>query len=97
MDSPVSGERQRLKTEVEYRERNEGYGGALSALVGFSANEYGTPTVDASAFVRLSPELRLVAEFSDIAAALDGKDGRTRWAPYLANGFRASVRLLISL
>lgn len=97
LDAPVVGEAQRLKAELEYRERNEAFGGAFSGSLGFSGSGLSAPVIDASGFVRLSPEIRFIAEFSDVAAAFLGTEGRTRWAPYLTSGFQASARILISL
>ncbi|MFA6507555.1 MAG: hypothetical protein WCT14_15750 [Treponemataceae bacterium] len=97
MDAPVVGETQRLKVELEYRERNESFGGAFSGSLGFAGTQLSVPILDASGFVRLSPEIRLIAEFNDAAAAFLGKEGRTRWSPYLTSGFQASARILISL
>jgi hypothetical protein len=56
-----------------------------------------TPILDASGFVRLTPEIRFIAEIRDVAAAFLGEDGRSLWEPYLTGGFQASVRILISL
>lgn len=97
LDAPVSGDEQRFKADIEYRERNEGFGGAASATFGLSGGTFSVPTLDASGFVRLSPEIRLIAEFRDIASAFLGEEGRVRWAPYLTSGFQASARILISL
>ena len=97
LDGPVVGEKQRVKTELEYRERNEAYGGAFSASFGFSDSEMEAPILDAGGFVRLTPEIRFIAEFRDAAAAFLGKDGRSFWEPYLSSGFQASARILISL
>jgi hypothetical protein len=97
LDAPVAGRPQRLKTEMEYRDRNEAFGGAFSASLGFSGSSVDAPVLDASGFVRLSPEIRFIAEIRDAAAAFQGKDGRSLWAPYLSSGFQASARILISL
>lgn len=97
LDDPVVGEEQRLKAEIEYRERNEAYGGAFSASFGFSGSSIGeSPILDASGFVRLTPEIRFIAEFRDAAAAFL-ENGRSFWDPYLSGGFQASARILISL
>lgn len=102
LDAPVVGEAQRLKGELEYRDRNEAFGGACSASADFSGLLFGSPSfqvpvLSANGFVRLSPEIRFIAELVDIFAAFLGEDGRTRWAPYLTSGFQASARILISL
>ncbi len=97
LDAPVVGDDQRFKADIEYRERNEAFGGAVSSTFGLSGGSFSVPVLDASGFVRLSPEIRFIAEFRDIAAAFSGEDGRVRWAPYLTSGFQASARILISL
>jgi hypothetical protein len=97
MDAPLLGERQQFKAEMEYRERAESFGGAVSASVGFGADGFDVPMVDATGFVSLTPELRLIADFRDIVLAFRGMEGRIRWEPFLSEGFQASVRIQISL
>lgn len=99
LDEPAVGAVQRLKTQLEYRDPAEQYGAAATAAFGFGGDSGGAelPLLDASGFVRLSRELRMVVQIDDLLAAFEGKDGRTRWEPYLTSGFRASVRLQMSL
>jgi hypothetical protein len=97
MDAPLMGERQQFKAELEYRERSESFGGAVSAAAGFGADGFDVPMVDATGFVSLTPELRLIADFRDIVLAFRGMEGRIRWEPFLSEGFQASVRIQISL
>lgn len=96
LDEPVVGAAQRLKTQVEYRDPAEAYGGAVSASVGI-AGTFELPILDASGFVRLSREIRVVAQLDDLLSATKGKEGRARWDPYLTTGFRASLRFQMSL
>ena len=97
LDAPIVGERQQFKAELEYRERAESFGGAASASVGYGADGFDVPVVDATGFVSLTPELRLIADFRDIVLAFRGMEGRIRWTPFLSEGFQASVRIQISL
>jgi hypothetical protein len=97
LDEPADGVRGRFSADLEYRDRGENFGAVLAASVGTGAEGAELPVLDASGFIRLGDELRVAAEFSDIAAAFSGSDGRTRWAPYLSTGFRGSLRILISL
>jgi len=97
LDAPLVGERQQFKAELEYRERAENFGGAVSASAGLGGDGFDVPVVDASGFVSLTPELRFIAEFRDIVLAFRGMEGRIRWAPFLSEGFQASIRLQISL
>ena len=105
-DPPVSGDVQRLSLEAEYRGRDEAFGAALAASAGLSSETFSaesllggsdTPKVDFNGFVRLSPEIRLIADFRDILIAFAGPDGRPGFGLLLENGFQASVKLQISL
>ncbi len=97
LDPPVLGEAQRLKLDAEYRSRDEGFGGALSVAADIGAVGFALPLVDASAFLKLTPELRLTAEVNDIASAFLGRSGRVVLAPYLDSGFRGAIKLRLSL
>jgi len=97
LDEPVLGKAQRLKGQLEYRDPAESFGAAISSSIGYDEDGFDLPIVDASGFVRLSREIRFIVELDDIAAAFEGKDGRTRWDPYLTGGFQASARFQMSL
>lgn len=97
LDPPDLDEPQRIKADLEYRDREEHYGGAVAASMGFSSSGFDLPIVDASGFVRLGGGVRFVAEIRDLLTAFSADSGRVRYAPYLEDGFRADARLQLSL
>ncbi len=97
LDEPDLDWTQRVHWDMEYRDREEKYGGAISTTFGFSYDDIELPIIDASAFVRLKGGVRLIAELRDIATAFSGTDGRVRLDPYIEPGFRADARVQLSL
>ena len=97
LDEPVLGEAQRLTADLEFRGKNEAYGGSIDSSVGFSADGFELPVVDLGGFIRFNRTVRFLLDFSDIAAAFGGSDGREKYDPYLSAGFRADARIQISL
>ena len=97
IDEPTYGAAQRLVLDLEYRGTDESYGGRIDASVGFSQDDFEAPVVDLSGFLRFAPSARFVLDLRDILAAFALSDGRERYDPYLSAGFRADVRIQISL
>lgn len=87
----------RLSADAEYLAADDAFGVLATLSADLDATGTDLPVAGLSCFVRLARGIRLAAEASDILAAANGRDGRAAFAPYLARGFQASAKILLSL
>jgi hypothetical protein len=97
LDPPVVGKRQKISGEIEYRERMERYGAALSVTLPFDEGGIDIPVINLNGFGRVSSGIRVIGELEDLAMAAKGKEGRSLWGPYVGTGFTAALKVQFSL